>query len=320
MTGTRNPKVLIAHDEPEQFRSILEGRFPKLLFTYATDADEVLEALSTVRPEVALSIKHVDFPGSAHRPIVDHPDMQWVHVGGSGYEQFLPWDAERVTLTNSAGVLARYLAETVTGAMLMLNSNLHRYLHQQRVREWRQHGFQPMCDKTLLIVGVGAIGGYIADNAKALGMRVLGVRGSDKPHPSVDEMHPPSELKGLLGQADVVSVHVRANDETHHMMNAQTLAAMKPGSMFINTSRGSVVDEAALHDAVISGHIGSAYLDVFETEPLPSGSPLWDLPNVLITPHTADSVDDWQTHFARFFADNLERWCNGQELRNIVLS
>jgi D-2-hydroxyacid dehydrogenase (NADP+) len=221
-------------------------------------------------------------------------------------------------LTNSAGVLARDLAETLTGAMLMLNSNLHRYRSQQQAGIWRPLPFTPLCEKTLLLVGVGAIGGHVADNAKALGMRVTGVRASGAPHGSVDEMHVPSRLNDLLGTADVVSLHVRADAETHHMIDVQALAAMKPGGILINTSRGSVVDESALCDALASGHLGGAYLDVFETEPLPGESPLWTLPNVLITPHAADNVADWPAHFARAFADKLERWLAGEELVSLA--
>ncbi|NQV44078.1 MAG: D-2-hydroxyacid dehydrogenase, partial [Rhodospirillales bacterium] len=121
------------------------------------------------------------------------------------------------------------------------------------------------------------------------------------------------------GQADFVSLHVRMSEQTRGMINGEMLAAMKPGSFLINTSRGPVVDEAALTEALQRGHLGGAYLDVFETEPLPSDSLLWDMPNVIITPHAADNVHDWVPRFAHMFVDNLERWNTGQNLVNVVV-
>jgi phosphoglycerate dehydrogenase-like enzyme len=153
---------------------------------------------------------------------------------------------------------------------------------------------------------------------KALGMRVLATRRRQKPHPAVDALHPPEALAQIIGEADIVSVHLRADASTRHAIDARMFAAMKPGAKLINTSRGSIVDEAALVAALASGHLGGAYLDVFETEPLPSSSPLWSFPNVLLTPHTADSVGDWPARFARHFGDNLERWNAGARLLNVV--
>jgi phosphoglycerate dehydrogenase-like enzyme len=312
--------VLVVYDRPEEFRDILESRFPDIAFGYATSPGCVEEALATVSPEIVFSIKHPSFPGPAHRPIISHSSVKWLQVGGSGYEDFLGWDASRITLTNCAGVLSRFLAETVTGALLMLNGNLITYAKQQNERVWRQHGFRPLCDQTLLIIGVGAVGGCVADNAKALGMRVLGTRRSKTPHPSVDEMHAPESLPDLLGRADVVSLHVRLNEETTRLIDRRAIANMKAGAILINTSRGQVVAESALIDGLCSGHLRAAYLDVFDTEPLLADSPLWHIENLFITPHMADSVSDWARRFAMFFADNLDRWLAGKPLLNVVES
>lgn len=310
--------VLVVYDKPEQFREALESRFPGISFNYATSPDQVKPMLQACNPQVALSIKHSGFPGETHRPLINFPGVEWVHVGGSGYEQFVPWDAERLTLTNSIGVLSRFLAETVTGAMLMLNGQFLSYLSQQKRAQWQPQSFIPICEQTLLVVGAGAIGGLVADNAKALGMRVLGVRGSGAARPSVDEMHTPDALDSLLPEADFVSLHVRLSDQTRHLMNKKTFARMKPGAKFINTARGGLVDENALLDALDSGRVSAAYLDVFETEPLPQASPLWGKENIFITPHAADAVPDWPSRFAQFFGDNLERWLRGETLVNIV--
>ena len=310
--------VLIAHDAPDDFRDLLVARFPDVEFVCATTARGVVEALARHDPEVAFSIKHPGFPAAAHTAIPAHPSVRWIQIGGSGYDHLAPWDAGRITVTNGAGVLAPYLAESVTGAMLALGCGFLRYVEQQRARRWNPVAFTPLRDRTLLVVGFGRIGECVARNAKALGMRVLAVRGTPAPHPAADEVHGPDALHALLPRADFVSLHVRLNPATRGMLSREGLAAMKPGAYLVNTSRGPVVDEAALVDALSSGHLGGAYLDVFETEPLPAGSPLWAMPNVLITPHSSDNVHGWPRRFAALFADNLDRWRAGEPLLNRV--
>jgi phosphoglycerate dehydrogenase-like enzyme len=138
------------------------------------------------------------------------------------------------------------------------------------------------------------------------------------PHASVEEVHGLDALDRMLPEADVVTLHCQLTPGTRRLMSAARLRQMKRGAMLINTSRGAVVDEAALIAALADGHIGAAYLDVFEAEPLPAESPLWAMPNVMITPHASDNTTDWVPRFARFFAENVERWNRGQEMPNVV--
>ena len=310
--------VLIAHSDPDDFRDRLAARFPDVEFAYAATANEVLDSLAHHDPEVAFSIKHPGFPSVAHAPIPAHPSVRWIQIGGSGFDHLLPWDTERVTVTNGAGVLAPYLAENVTGGMLALGCGFLNYVQQQRARQWNPVAFTPLRGRTLLVVGFGRIGECVALNAKALGMRVLAIRGTPAPHPAADEMHGPDALHALLPRADFVSLHVRLNPATRGMLSREGLAAMKSGAYLVNTSRGPVVDEAALVHALRSGHLAGAYLDVFETEPLPADSALWTMPNVLITPHSSDNIRGWPRRFAALFADNLERWRAGEPLLNLV--
>ena len=310
--------VLIAHNSPDDFRDLLAARFPDLEFVYATTADEILDSLARHDPEAAFSIKHPGFPSTAHTPIPAHPSVRWIQIGGSGFDHLLPWDTRRITVTNGAGVLAPYLAEGVTGAMLALGCGFLNYVEQRRARRWKPVAFTPLRDRTLLVVGLGRIGECVARNAKALGMRVLGIRGTPAPHPAADEVHGPDALHTLLPRTDFVSLHVRLNPTTRGLLSREALAAMKPGAYLVNTSRGPVVDETALIDALRSGHLAGAYLDVFETEPLPPESPLWVMPNVLVTPHASDNVHGWPRRFAELFADNLDRWRAGGPLVNVV--
>ena len=312
------PRVLVLHDRPEDFRDLLEVRFPDLPIAYACAPDEVQGALESLRATIVFSIKHPGFPGPTHRPIMTFPSVEWVQVGGSGYEHLLPWDGGRLRVTNCAGVLAPYLAETVTGAMILLNGGFIRYLDQQRRALWQPNPFRSLRGQSLLVVGLGRIGGLVAAHARALGMRILAVRRTQAPHPAVDALFAPADLHAALAQADVVTLHLRLTEETRHLIGRRALAAMKPGALLINTARGAVVDEAALVDALESGHLGGAYLDVFEEEPLPPENPLWRLENVFLTPHASDNVENWPRRFAEFFADNLERRLSGAPLLNLV--
>lgn len=311
-------KVLVVWDRPDDFQDLLSRRFPSVHFAYAASVGEVRSALERMKPEVVFSIKDERFPTECHRLAAAAPGVRWIQVGGSGYEHLLPVDLSRVTLTNAAGVLAPYLAETVIGMILAWNGNLYRYREQQRARQWRKIPFVPLRDRTLLVVGLGAIGRCVAANAASLGMRVLGAKRQARQESCVDAMYALDALEDALPEADYVSVHLRLNDDTRHFFDPRLFNAVKPGAFFINTARGAVVDDAALLDNLRSGRLSGAYLDVFEEEPLPPEHPFWSMDKVLITPHAADSVADWPRRFARFFADNLDRWIAGEPLLNEV--
>lgn len=313
-------KVLIVWDRPDDFRDLLSRRFPCVNFEYAASVETVHAALERMNPEIVFSIKHERFPIECHRLAAAGPGVSWVQIGGSGYEHLSGVDLSRVVLTNAAGVLAPYLAETVTGAMLAWNGNLFRYRDQQRERLWRQIPFSPLRDKTLLVVGLGAIGNCVAANAKSLGMRVLGANRSVRSDLRVDALYALDALEEALPEADYVSVHLRLTEDTLHFVNRPLFQAMKPGAFFINTSRGAVVDNQALVESLRARRLSGAYLDVFEEEPLPPGHPFWNMDKVLVTPHAADSVVDWPRRFARLFADNLDRWIAGEPLLNRVAS
>ena len=321
MTGPRRstgPPIVVLHDAPELYLDLLRARFADLAFETCTSEPEIREALARLRPEVAFSVKCPGLDHGVHRLLLDCPSLRWIQVGGAGVDHLGPWDPARVTVTNCAGVLSRFQAETVTGAILMLNFGFPRYLRQQAERIWRQQPWGPLSEKTLLVVGLGNIGAKVAANAKALGMTVVGLRRSAAAIPQVDEMLPLEALHEGLARADFVTLHVPLTAETRHLIDADALAAMQPGAFLINTARGPVVDEAALIAALQSGGLAGAYLDVFEVEPLPPASPLWSLESVVISPHFADAAAGWERRFAAFFADNLMRWLAGQPLEKPV--
>lgn len=307
-------RILVLHDDPDEVVPLIRARCPGATVGVAPRGEDVVPALQDLDPTAVFSIKHSGFPGDQHAPAVHHPSVRWFHVGGSGYEHLGRWDAGRVTVTNSAGVLAPFLAEMAMAALLSLAVGLPRYARQQRDRAWLPHRFRAVAGRTLLVVGVGRVGGEVATRAKATGMRVIGVRASGTPHPAVDAMHGPEALLALLPDADVVSLHVRSTAATARLIGAAEIAAMKPGALLLNSARGAVLDEDALVAALDAGHLGGAWLDVFATEPLPEDHPLWGRDDVLITPHCADQVDDFPARFAARFCDLRDAWLRGEAL------
>ncbi len=305
-------RIAVLHDRPEELAPLLTPLDP----LWVRSGAELPAALAQ-DPEVVFSIKHTGFPGHEHRPAIEHPSVRWFHVGGSGFEHLGRWDA-RVTVTNCAGVLAPFHAEMSLAALCSLAAGLPAYAADQRARRWSPRRFRALAGRTLLVVGVGQVGGALAERARALGLRVLGVRASGAPHPAVEAMFTPDALPALWGRADVVALCLRHTETTRHLVNAGALAAMRPGVLLLNGARGGLVDQGALIEALESGHVGGAWLDVTEPEPLPTSSPLWALPQVLLTPHAADQVEDFPLRFAQRFVDNLARYRAGRELLGVV--
>lgn len=311
-------RVLILDRHPDIYIKDLQTRFPAVAFRSSDPEQDCRPALEGWRPDVVFTVKRGGDPDAMFRAAVACPSVTWLHVGGAGYDHIGTWDPNRLVVTNSAGVLAAFHAETVIGAMLMFNLNLHLYLAQQPQRIWKGHGFMPLSGKSLVIVGYGRIGGRVAEKAQALGMKVSAVSRRPGSDAVVDQVMPLDRLISAVAEADFISLHVPLNERTRHMIGENVFRATKPGAVLINTARGAVVDERALIRALENGLLSAAYLDVFEEEPLPAESPLWGFANVLITPHIADSISDWPERFASFFGDNLERRIAGQPLMNLV--
>ena len=313
-----SPPILILHDRAHLYLEQLQQRFPQQIFVVCADPQQVQSALETHQPEVVLSLKCAGMPGPAHRTAVNYPTVKWLQVCGAGFEHLLPLERDDVIITNATGVLSDFMAESVLGALLMMNFGFPRYLEQQRRHHWQMNPWSGLKGKTALIIGLGEIGRRVAGHCRHLGMRVLGMRRTAAPVVEVDEVIALKDLPAALGRADVISVHVPLIDSTRNLLDRAAFARMKPGVIIVNTSRGGVMDESALLQALASGQVAGAHLDVFASEPLPADSPLWEAPNLVITPHVTDSVSDWETRFALFFADNLQRWLAGETLMKIV--
>jgi phosphoglycerate dehydrogenase-like enzyme len=249
------------------------------------------------------------------------PHLKWIHIIGAGAEHLMPldWLPRGVVLTNNRGVHAPKAAEYAAMALLMLNSQIPALMTSQRHRRWERRFSTTLAGKTLLIVGVGNMGGAAARAARRLGLRILGVRRTARPHRAVHEMYGPEDLPRLLPTADFVLVATPLTGETRQLIGHAEFDLMKAGAGFINIGRAAVVDYAALSEKLQTGEISGAVLDVFDPEPLPSSSPLWDVPNLIITPHV--SSDDAARYAARtlnLVLQNVRRLAEHRTLLNPV--
>ncbi|GBC86571.1 Glyoxylate/hydroxypyruvate reductase B [bacterium HR12] len=246
--------------------------------------------------------------------------LRWIQAASAGVDGLLFPELvdSDVVLTNARGVFDRPIAEHVMAVLLLFAKDLRGVLERQRRREWRPRDTETLEGKRLLVVGVGSIGRAIARTAKAFGMTVRGVGRTTRPDALFGTVMGVDELHDALGWADVVVDVLPATPATHHLFDAEAFAAMNPGVRFVNVGRGSTVDEVALVEALRSGRIAAAALDVFETEPLPPESPLWELPNVVITPHVAGDVAGWREAVVEVFVENLERYLTGEPLKGVV--
>jgi glyoxylate/hydroxypyruvate reductase A len=248
------------------------------------------------------------------------PRLKWVHAHGAGVNHLMPltWLPKGAVLTNSRGVHAERASEYAIMAVLMLNNRLPEMMTNQRQGRWEQLFNSAVTGKTLLIVGVGHVGGSVATWAKRFGMRVVGIRRTGRSHRAVDAMHRPEDLPKLLPEADFVLVAAPHTDATHHLIGAAEIALLKRGAGLVNYSRANLVDYEALRARLERGEI-SAVLDVFNPEPLPGDSPLWRTPNLVITPHS--SSDDTERYTPRtldLVMRNMERFLAGKALMNRV--
>ena len=251
--------------------------------------------------------------------------LKWIHFTSSGIGQqpFAPaLDAKGVTMSSSTGSNAEPVAQTGFTGLLMLARGFPGYMEGQRKHEWRPlRGATLPPDlrgQTVIIIGVGAIGKIFAGYARAFGLKVIGVRRSpQQADDPVDEMFTPAQLKDVLPRAEWVVIACPLTKETRNLVNADAFKRMKKGSCLINIGRGEVMDEAAFIDAIRSGHLAGAAIDAHRQEPLPADSPLWDLPNVIVSPHNASASTGNEKRCAEMFIANFGYWARGEPMFNV---
>ncbi len=224
-------------------------------------------------------------------------------------------------VTTAAGLASSAIAEYVIGSMVMLAKGLHRFTVSQQRHAWEFRMTGELSGKTVGILGLGEIGRETARRARAFNMRVIASRrtvSATAADRDCDELVSYSDLDYLLAQSDYLVVAVPLTPETHHLLGAAQFAKMRPTASIVNVARGEVIDQPALIEALRAGTITSAALDVFDPEPLPAESPLWDLPNVIITPHISGAVEGYGHKATELFIANLRRYLDGEPLAHLA--
>lgn len=255
------------------------------------------------------------------------PKVRWIQATSAGIGQFVKRMryAERMpdtVFTTASGVHAVPLAEFCVMAMLAFNKGLLRMVNDQSRKHWERYAGTDLVGRSLTIVGVGSIGRELARIAKGFGMVVTGVKrstaGVDPADLCLDALLPIEGLHQALEKAEYLVLVTPHTPETEGFMGRNELAMLPKGAMLINIGRGPIVDEAALVDALRSAHLGAAALDVFAEEPLPESSPLWSMPNVLVSPHSGSTSDRENGRITDLFCENLRRYLKGDVMLNVL--
>ena len=301
---------------PQLHVARLRERFPEVGFTHALTDAEALDAIENA--DVALASRLSSAMVQRARR------LRWVHstAAAVGILPLPELAARGILVTNSRGIQAITIAEHVMGGLLVLSRRFNLMLDAQRERRWIQEELTRDAWPWSLhgILGLGTIGQEVARRAHAFGMRVTGVRRRlDQPAPPfVERIAGPDQLDDALRGSDVLVVAVPSVPGTDRMIRAEQIALLRPGAILVNVARGKIVEESALLAALDSGQLGGAVLDVFEREPLDSGSPLWSLPNVIISPHSSGVRPDHWDEVIDLFSGNLRRFERGEPLLNVV--
>jgi len=287
---TDTPRIILHNDKTEGLVEQLLARFPDADYRTCDSYEALPSLIDSYRPDIVYSIRFAGTAGFPRDALFGANGPRWLANGGAGTDHFGQWDAGTTTVTNAAGVAADMMAEYVFGGFLHFTLDVPGLQKDKAAKVWNGRTVAPLFGKTLVVVGLGHTGQAIALRAKAFGMHVLGTRAICTP------LTPAT--RGIIG--------------------ADEIASMKSGVVLADVSRGGVVAQSALLDGLTRHHIAGAALDVFETEPLPTSSPFWDLDNVIISPHCSSVHADWEAASFELFLKNLTHWVKHEDLINVV--
>ena len=249
------------------------------------------------------------------------PNLRWIHIIGAGVDHLQPldWVPKGVSITNNRGIHADKAGEYGLMALLMLHHRIPQSMTAQRNHEYLEQFTSVISGSRLLVIGAGHMGQAVGAAAQNIGVETIGIRRRAQPTPGFEAVHGPDDLDALLPTADAVLITAPLTDETRHLIDTRRFGLMKPGAGLINMGRARIVDEPALIEALTSGHLSGAVLDVFEPEPVPEHSALWDTPNLVMTPHMSSDDAEWYTpKTLDLIFENVGRLQAGLPLRNVV--
>lgn len=301
--------------EREAVAEGLHGAFERAEVVFGFWGNELHTALTytAAKQEIAGKLRLADVA----------PRLKWIQLTSAGADRLLNsgFIEDGVTVTTVSGLHATPIGEYILTAILMWTKGSAQAMRAQLKHEWTRFAPRELHGKTVGIVGAGHIGAEAARLAKAFGCRVIGTKRSttaETSEPYADLIVPPGELHRLLGESDFVVLSVPLTPETRGMIGEKELRAMKPGAVIVNIARGPVIVEAVLIQALREGWIAGAALDVFDQEPLPADSPLWEMENVILTPHISGGTEIYNERAVEIFAGNLRRYLAGEPLENVV--
>ncbi len=306
--------VLVLARVEDRHLELIRAVDPRVRVTFTTDGERAQTLADTAEVIVAWQIPE---------PVLKRAQrLKWIHTVAAGVDNLLyPSVVEgRVVLTSSVGIHTVVLPEYVMALVLAFAKRLHRAIRNQAAHRWDRSGTvgEELDGKTLGVLGLGAIGRALAARASAFGMRVIGTKRTPELVLHVEQVYPPEGTDEVLRQADFVAVVLPLTPATRGLIDARALGLMKATAVLINVGRGAVVNEAALVEALRAGRIAGAGLDVFEREPLPADSPLYDMENVIVTPHVSGASPTYFDRAIPLFCENLRRFLAGQSLANVV--
>jgi len=300
------PTILIADSESAYYARELAASLPGPRYLTAPNAAEAMPLAAEASVIVGLG------PFLPSALFQAAPKLEWVHTLTTGVDNLLADTALKgLAITNSGGFHGPQMSELAILMMMSCARKFPRMLDNQKTATWDRWKQSLLLDKTVCIVGVGAIAQTLAGLCNAFGMRVTGVSDGRAQVPGFAAIHKRAALTTAASEADFLVVLTPYNAQTHHIIDAPVLHAMKPSAFLINISRGGCVDEAALHDALTDGTISGAALDVFATEPLPATSAFWSLPNVIVTPHIGGFADIYAQQALPIVIKHMTEWLNG---------
>ncbi|MFW6082117.1 MAG: D-2-hydroxyacid dehydrogenase, partial [Desulfosalsimonas sp.] len=308
-------QVLINFDFPEEYVAQLREKYPELRFVHTTDKNEMFSYLPDTQVLVTFFQCSSDIVDAA-------PDLEWIQAITAGVD-YMPLDMifdRWIRVTNGRGIHRIHMAEYAIAVMVMLARNFHIMMENQFRRTWDPSPHQgEIYGATLGIVGLGEIGEEIAKKAAVFGMRVIGVRRTPAPVEHVETVYSPQDMAAVFEQSDYVINLLPLTKDTEELIDRRFFDKMSPRACFINMGRGKSVNEDDLAEALQAGKIRAAVSDVFYTEPLPETSPLWDLENMIITPHVCGRSPNYMNRAMEIIDHNLGVYTTGTgEMINVV--
>jgi phosphoglycerate dehydrogenase-like enzyme len=308
-------QVLINFDLPAPYIEQLNKKYAQLTFVHCTDRKEAFTYLPHTRILLTFFL--------CTRKMLDAaPELKWIQAISAGvdYMDLEEIRRRRILLTNGRGISSIHMAEFAIGAMISLTRGFHLMVRNQMQKKWdRALPSGEICGATVGIIGLGAIGAEVAKKASLMGMRVIGVRRTPDPLDYVEQVYPPEQMGPVFEQSDYIINLLPSTPDTQKLIDRRYFNLMKPTACFINIGRGQTVNEPDLIEALQNKKIKAMVGDVYETEPLPQDSPLWDMDNVMISPHVCGMSPRYMARAMEIIDHNLDAYVRGRgEMMNVV--